>query len=355
MKKGRITYEVVGLILIVFLIIVLLDVFGIFQRIIIAIFGDVTCQASFVASSMTEKFSILGKNIEPECKTNRITVVENPTEERETETGGTIYPLNTEYTSTLPHGGSTYDFVYEWNLDKPEEFAYPYINDEKKDENGEEYSQMEKQERVTMRYNMDRLLANELERCWTVTNKGNLPIFDKYWDYIGCEQGGGTVTNCDIKNFWDYFENIPKYKTRDSANFCVLCARIKFEPKVQNAFTDNYDSLDRWMGNHPYRLDSKVSYYEYILDEPQKETQFALPHYEYSTEKPLAVVFIRASFHAFPSTLYWFSNLGDTAIGVVFPRYETPQEKPVYYGNILKIIPYEDLPNTCHFLVATDV
>ncbi len=358
-KKKGITFinGLIEILLILIVFIVLLRVTGLYNKIINSFGEDTLCEGSFIASAMTRTFG--QSTIDPQCKTKKITFVDTIQEEGETEGGGIKMALARDYVSTFPNEAfDTYARVNAWNdAHEGSELDYKY-KQEKSEEQNQETRQMDDDEYVTKRYNMDKLVADEMLRCWNIVGQGKLPLFDTSWSFIGCRDSTGIVRECrDWGDLWQNLGNVQDLAARPSANFCVLCSRIKFDEKIEEQFQgvddETYDSINRWMANNPWQAARQTSYYEYLLDESQRETFYNLPSYEYSSQEPYAVVFLRVNFHALPSGALRISDgINDFIIGGL-TRYDGTDRDPVYYANVLRLIPYQELPNQCNYIVGS--
>jgi hypothetical protein len=140
-----------------------------------------------------------------------------------------------------------------------------------------------------------------------------------------------------------------------AAKFCVLCARIKFDEKVQKEFkvmdTGKYKSINLWMANNPRQAGSKESYYEYILDDTQKQSFFNTPIFEYSTDKPYAVVFVRLNMQGALDAVTKASYFIDKTLSYS----DSNTAEPVNYANVLRLVPYESLSDECDYLVGSEI
>jgi len=344
--KKRAFIEIHGLVEIILVLVVIFVLLGItgYYKIILNRFGeDTLCQGSFVASAMTKMFG--QTTIDPKCRTNRITLVMDVEDEGETETGGVKIALKKDYPPPIP--SQTWDTklrVDNWN-EQYEEFPYPYPEDAPSGLSAEE-----EDEYVTVRYNMDKIFADELKRCWTIVGKGNLPLFDNWFRFIECNGG-------ECENIMEAMGAIVGIggSTTPTANFCVLCSRIKFSSEVMKGYSGEFNSINQWMKNNPWQVGRRTSYLEYLMEEDQ--SFFAAPSFSYSTNEPQAVVFIRVNFHQIPVWLLQSADLADTALSML-PFYEGTEDNPVYYANALKILPYNELsdpnsPYQCDYIVGS--
>jgi hypothetical protein len=332
---------------------------------------DITCEASFIVSAMSRPLLTVGNpQIAPECQIDKLLIVNTPLKQEETGGSSTQAVLKTDYVSTIPdQAWDTFLRVKNWNdcctgnsLPKsslckentlPESAKYPYFTEYAEEIGTTGRSEIDssnptqdERDYVQKRYNLDKIFADEMKRCWNVVGNGKLALFDTWYQFFTCNYGG-TEKACESAD--DYFDggiNIKGVQT--AARFCVLCSRIKIDSEVSQEFkgieNGKYDSLNVWMANNPRQVADDKSYYEYILDESQAGSMFTLPHFSYSLDKPYAVVFVRLNMNGpqqFTVGAYDFLlNSGD----------DTQTN-----ANILILIPYENISSTCDYLVASTV
>ncbi len=331
------------------------------------------CESSFVASAMSKSISLMGKSyIEPQCKTNRITI----TKDRSGETGyGGIYmKLNTKYASTLPDKWlkfrTVYDQVKEWNEDPEIDDIYNFPYFEEEDIEPSDNPNEEELYRITARYNMDKIIADEMKRCWDIVGQGELDLFDNWFRFMDCKAEDGGPTECDsLLDALKSFVGLEEGQFRAARNFCVLCSRIKFDEEVKADFTgSSYDSINRWMGNHPWRLGERESYREYLLGgadgiDDEEIDFFTIQQYHYDTQRPYAVVFIRLNFHqAIITPTRAMDVVADIISGVdvtipiinqdIDPEIDIIEDDGIFHANVLALMPYEQIPNSCDYIVG---
>ncbi len=358
-KKGFIALDhLVGMLLVLFVIVVLLVSTGLYKTILNMFAKDTLCEASFIVSAMSRPLLQIGNPaIDPECQVNKIIFVNKKKDEIKGDSMQAI--LETNYATTLPdQKWDTFTRVKEWNAkcgpgnELPESAKYPYFEEYAQEVNGGDRSEIiassatsEQKEYVRKRYNMDKVFAEEMKRCWDIVGQGELPLFENWFTLIDCDENKSGVQKCNTLGDW--VSAVAKGKVKDTANFCVLCSRLKFDEEVSNEFqgltTGKYSSLSRWMGNNPKRVGESMSYYEYIYN-PDKMGSFAEQGQpEYSTDKPYAVVFERVNQN---------TKSGATLISLGFIKYD---DEDVYYQNRLVLIPYEDISKECDYLVASTI
>jgi hypothetical protein len=338
MKKGMtFIWGLVEVILVIVVFLILLQT-GLL-KVIMGMIGQKTlCEASFIASSMSRTFGKM--NIDPHCKTHKILITDSSEIPPLVEQGSEKKSLNMDYIQpTLPNLPlDTFLRVKEWNKQFPGN-KYPYISECGADD--PELATEDEQACVTKRYNMDYFLADELKYCWDIVGQGKLPLFDNWFEFLNCPDK-------QCKSALDYFKGLKE--PHMSAEFCVLCSRIKFDENVK---FDNgpYDSINHWMYNNRYKLNHKTSYFEYVQDEGAgffEQRKFA-----YSTDKPYAVVFVRVNFQQPVEWLSRVYGIFDKDLDK-FP-YVTEGKDKLYYFNDLRLIPYDQLsdPDTCDYIVGS--
>ncbi|MEM3374446.1 MAG: hypothetical protein QXE31_04460 [Candidatus Woesearchaeota archaeon] len=350
-KKGALVIsEVIGAILVIAVFLILFITTGLYKIILGESGKDLMCEGSFIASALTRPFLNYGNSvIDPNCAVNKITVVNNKKDNIENQ-----YVLQQDYRSTiLAQSLDTYERVKNWNKNQeiPEETKFSYFEDYSREifSNGEKITldnpTIEQKEYVRGRYNLDRLFAEEMKRCWNIVGQGELPLFDNWFTFVDCDKNQNGIQNCE--NIEKWISAIKNGKIKPTATFCVLCARIKFDDEINNKFSgvDNgyYSSVARWMGNHPIRNDKKESYYDYVYN-TDKMSSFAEMFFpKYRTDRAYAVVFMRINDHG---GINFFKTLAG------LNKYKNSD---VYYANIIKLIPYEDISKECDYLVASEV
>jgi hypothetical protein len=371
-KRSLLAIEsLVQLLLILVVIVILLVWTGAYKLVINSLAKDTFCEASFIASAMS---NALGSgSIDPSCKVNRILIVDKAEKGGTTETGEEKIALEKDYLSTMPEQKlSTFLRVTDWNQKcdgkaLPKTAAYPYLDDYAKEgdgktaisSNSDSATDAEKIY-VQSRYNMDRIVADEMKRCWSVVGNGKLPLFDKWYEFFKCNykdsNGNSQEKPCEsMKDYFDYWNGKGIRGINNAARFCVLCARVKFDENVQKDFKGmdkgKYDSINLWMANNPRQTGSKQSYYEYILDDTQKESFFNAPSFEYSTDKPYAVIFVRVNMHGTQSAIVTAYNFVESKLN----KYPAANDQDVSYANILRLVPYDSLSDECDYLVGSEI
>ena len=164
------------------------------------------------------------------------------------------------------------------------------------------------------------------------------------------EEVAGMIFDC-----WDQFGagQLRVFSNYDLNRQCLVCGRVEFKEEVQNLFalqdlpislsefkTSKTDlTLDNYMRTHNPAL-HKISYYEYTLDSTDI---YKYPYYDYSFDKPYAVVFVAKNENAIKQALVegWetFKSWWD----------ETNSEEE-YFANTLEFVPYDEVIEKCDSL-----
>ncbi|MBD3319249.1 hypothetical protein GF342_05050 [Candidatus Woesearchaeota archaeon] len=164
-------------------------------------------------------------------------------------------------------------------------------------------------EQLQYEWALNKIMADQLRNCWQKVQQGKLPLFDSWWNLIDWDLFGisdppddyskqekwavqqyakGTIPGTSLNLFTAY----------GPPTFCIYCARVKFSPNVtREVEKTEITSLAAWMRTHPVRPGDEESYWEYVLDETQKETSSTLIKnnikYTYKINEPFAVEFAR--------------------------------------------------------------
>jgi hypothetical protein len=342
---------------------------------ILGMFGNkLVCEQSFVASSISKTISIVGKPyIDPKCQTRRITVTEDD------DTNPNPGTVKLKLLNNLGETSfSTYKNIVQWNLEHGDVSNYPYFNEEgvSMPSSTDNLRYNSDDEKIVERYNMDKLVADELVNCWDIVGQGKLDLFDNWFDFVDCggDQPCNSITHAILSP-------ISNDKIRISRNFCVLCSRIRFDEAVKEKFIPErgvYDSVNVWMYNHPWRIGESESYYEYITvgstqDADKEEFDyFTAPYYTYTPQEAYAVIFVRVNYHQGIITAYKTGKLAKSALNGIFDiptgigislndlggkikdeiLLGKTNDDEFGHANMLVLIPYEELPNYCDYVAG---
>jgi len=165
---------------------------------------------------------------------------------------------------------------------------------------------------------MNKIVADEMLKCWNKVWQGNLPIFDQWWNLVDFTFFG--LLESDKPKL----ENIKKadlgiFTTYGPPTFCIICARIQFGRDVRMKFKNKpITSLMAWMSDNP-APDSKQSYLKELLEGQTIPSKLFLHRYVYAVDEPYAIVFKRINPHKIESvarTLGSFLGISDEAVTV---------------------------------------
>jgi hypothetical protein len=198
---------------------------------------------------------------------------------------------------------------------------------------------------------LDRVIADELERCWTKVFRGKMPLFDEWWRLYNCRTPEGKSVPCSkIEDFarfaipvygvWTVFAGKTDFENRAPVN-CVLCSHILFDDEVKKRFGGApITSLREWMANNQVPNTDKA-YLEYLTEgQTLQSAIFTRGQYDFEvTNDGLAILYERIN----------AQQLGQF-LGISFGGLTEDQ-------NFLKLMPYQqDLINApkgdCTFLLS---
>ena len=169
-----------------------------------------------------------------------------------------------------------------------------------------------------MEWALNQVVADRLLWCWKRVWKGNLPLFDKWWNLVDWTFFGlkkGDYSQAELKVLRGAIEDeSPKlFDVYGPPTFCIVCARIKFDSAVQSEFRGRkINSLLPWLAGNPVP-GTKTSYLEELLEGQTVISPLYTPPYTYTTDEPMAVVYERINPHITQSTFTWAtSKLGIT-------------------------------------------
>lgn len=156
---------------------------------------------------------------------------------------------------------------------------------------GEDYNNNENLNDIEKRlqYRLDQAIANQMKRCWGRNGLGELPLGPE-WEEEMLKIPDKTIFYCDP------------------------CALVKFDREVQERFNKNGEiSLNEFLKKNPVRSGSSENFWDYLKDE-DFDTDFK--EITYSTEKDLAVVYVRQNPNKVVETLMdvfvdWLPGYGE--------------------------------------------
>lgn len=262
--------------------------------------GKSACMASAIANSAANTATFGSDVIKLDCPTKFVRVqIESPP---------LVAPKDTKVISVSKSYGSgelaTMRKVQYFDNDK-------YYSDEK----------------LQHMYRVNEVVAKEMKECWDNMGNGKLNLFSAWFQYWGTEKANEWKSRGGNKDqFTEWVkENIPH--KLPAPTVCVICSRIEIDKKLYSEMSDlmttpsNSDyknkpnSLIYWLTHTPIPRTS-VSYYEYLLDDVNKDIYGPSErNYQY-TEKPFAIVFARSNVNVMDQVAKQF-NFGDAIIGIV--------------------------------------
>ncbi|MBD3304649.1 hypothetical protein GF343_05920 [Candidatus Woesearchaeota archaeon] len=156
---------------------------------------------------------------------------------------------------------------------------------------------------------MNKIIADEMRTCWNKVWKGNLPIFDQWWNLVDFTFFGALdkgYSEEQLKNIDDWNAGI--LEVYGPPTFCIICARIKFGRDVRMKFKNKpIASLMAWMSDNP-APDSKQSYLKELLEGQTIPSKLFLHKYIYTVDEPHAIVYKRVNPHKVAAVARWFGS-----------------------------------------------
>jgi len=205
--------------------------------------------------------------------------------------------------------------------------------------------------RLSVNYNVNQIIANEMRSCWNKLGRGNLNLFDQEWSPVGYEEEtftgdeGFVLKSLKHAKVWDL-------EFKKTEKFCIICSTVTFDKgtakavnKVQDDFPEQLVSLNFWMEKHPANvfLPKPISYYEFLLDVNEDLGTLTEPVYEFrpSHETPLAVVFVRANVFFVHNLIDWIYSVKQRIIN------DMKTDKTDKGIDFIYLIPYNEIKNNC--------
>jgi hypothetical protein len=162
------------------------------------------------------------------------------------------------------------------------------------------------EEQLVNEFALNRIVAGELEECWTRVWRGKMPLFDEWWRLYDCidSKSGRSVPCSKLQDFaisaiplygaWETITGGIKFN-RVPTN-CYKCAHIKFDKEIRNYFNRPITSLREWLAINPMP-NSRTSYLEYLMEgQAGLGTLFKMGGYTYEvTPEGLAIVYERVN------------------------------------------------------------
>jgi len=168
----------------------------------------------------------------------------------------------------------------------------------------------------TINYNANKIVAEQMESCWSKLGEGGLSLFDN-WD--------------------DFFKTNKK---------CVICSVVRFDQDSINRIAQENNgkttitSLREWLKNHPVPGKTpKISYFEYFKDPDYEMPDLLFGEFDYDVSKRFAVVFVRATQSKIEDFGKLFFNIGATVINWVGADIEKSKGWSI---DTLAVVPYNE-------------
>jgi hypothetical protein len=187
---------------------------------------------------------------------------------------------------------------------------------------------------LVQEFALDRVIADELERCWTKVFRGKMPLFDEWWRLYNCQKDGKSVPCSKIDDFarfaipvygvWTFATGEAKFEGRAPVN-CVLCSHILFDEEVKQKFGNApITSLREWLANNQVPNTDKA-YLEYLTEgQTSQSAIFTQGQYNFDvTNDGLAILYERVN----------AQQIGQF-LGISFGGLKEDQ-------NFLKLMPYQ--------------
>jgi len=346
------------------------------------------CSFSFLVSSWSKK----GTGIDfvpPECAHKKITITSDDIDK---ESANIVKELNKQEKALL----SYYNAPTGYEATKA--YYKTFIEAVKVNAN---------EKPVIAEYYIDKQISDELKRCWDMTGKGQLDLFSDWGGRLNCAECKDTLAKyvpgmtCEYKtepHACSEDEILAIYKSEyvpagailgvvagakspggiigkvatgsaatagstialkimfsDEMNiadkpptFCVLCSRIKFDSQMVSSYglssTAKYESVPSWLANNHIPNDP-TTYAEFLRNE-QMSGFWAQGQYSYNLTSNYAVVYERVNTFGI-GKMY---DKSKDAIGGFFPDNDATKAKNDF--QIVRLIPYNDIPKECTFLVG---
>jgi len=157
---------------------------------------------------------------------------------------------------------------------------------------------------------MNKFIADNMLKCWSKVWKGNLPIFDQWWNLVDFTFFGALkegYTKEQLKNVKEWDAGI--FKAYGPPTFCIICARIKFDRDVRLKFGNKpITSLKTWMAFNP-APGSKKPYLEEFLEGQTIASPMLIPQYSYTVNEPYAIIYKRINPHKVAKIAKWLGSL----------------------------------------------
>lgn len=195
------------------------------------------------------------------------------------------------------------------------------------------------------------IFAEQLRKCWGKVGEGNFDLFNDLETFIeDCAKDhddGKDIVSCDKKSSWDTiwlsFNNLKKVPA-----FCVLCSRIKNE----DIPIDSLDRLDLFLAYNRMQKE-KYNYLQFLITNTFENNQgqkYLGPEGDgIDLSKPQAIVYVKERrFKGIETSKKILDKLPFTQTSNI----KNERGEEVDYLQYTTIVPYEDLADTCTYVVG---
>ncbi|MBW3001720.1 hypothetical protein KY338_01000 [Candidatus Woesearchaeota archaeon] len=168
---------------------------------------------------------------------------------------------------------------------------------------------------------MNKIIADEMLACWNKVWRGNLPIFDQWWNLVDFTFFGVGTEKPPLEELQNVkYTNLGIFTAYGPPTFCIICSRIKFDRDIRMKFKNKpITSLKEWMADNP-APESKISYLEEFEQGQTLTTRMFAPKYVYTVDEPYAIVYKRVNPHKIVDVGKWLASniagLGEEAVTV---------------------------------------
>jgi hypothetical protein len=276
-KRGVATETLVGVAAIAIVLIIFLLIIPNFQTLFAGIAQKGGCQWSLLAHSLTKTPGLGFVTIPAECKAKQLDI--------------TLDLLAKEFPAARKRIATYYDMTGTmYTYPKYEEIRKAFLNPRPTEDQLYEWA-------------LDKVVADEMKSCWDKVWKGQLALFDEWWNLyditlFGLNSGDYATDEKRaeaVMGKWSDPTGV-LFQVWGPPTNCVVCTRIKFADDVKTKFANKeITSLRAWMDSNPVPYDSAGrSYFAYITEGQTASPLFLLKaQYPVDTSKAYAVLFKR--------------------------------------------------------------
>jgi hypothetical protein len=160
-------------------------------------------------------------------------------------------------------------------------------------------------EQQRLEWALNQKMATELTKCWSKVWKGELPLFDEWWNLVDWNLYGFADKPKDSSDALRYLgEDVADFggdsllTVYGPPTFCIYCSRVVIDPQIKTKLGKNrVTSLTTWLKAKPVRPGSSESLFQFLLNENQRKFPIAQEgiDYGYNMDKPQAVEFLRTN------------------------------------------------------------